>query len=116
MRWCAFNARKAAVLGFDEVETRLDAAALRDLPSEISLRLLGGEIQRRGGPAPRLDRLERAAEVVAQALAEGAPKRITLAGLSIRVNNREVTLTSAPPRSRGRGKPGIEPRVNEEEP
>jgi len=54
--------------------------------------------------------------VVAQALAEGAPKRITLAGLSIRVNNREVTLTSAPPRSRGRAKPGIEPRVNEEEP
>ncbi|MGA3064932.1 MAG: tRNA lysidine(34) synthetase TilS [Methylocystis sp.] len=116
LSWCAFNARKTAVLGFDEVETRLDAAALRDLPPEISLRLLGGEIQRRGGPAPRLDRLERAAEVVAQALAEGAPKRITLAGLSIRVNNREVTLTSAPPRSRGRAKPGTEPRVNEEEP
>ena len=105
-----------AVLGVDEVETRLDAAALRDLPPEISLRLLAGEIQRRGGPPPRLDRLERAAEVVAQALAEGAPKRITLAGFCIRVDNREVTLTSAPPRSRGRAKPETEPRASEEDP
>ena len=115
LSWCAVNARKTAVLGFDEVETRLDAAALRDLPPEISRRLLGGEIQRRGGPPPRLDRLERAAEIVAQALAEGAPKRITLAGLSIRVGDREVTLTSAPPRSRGRAQTETEPRASEEE-
>jgi tRNA(Ile)-lysidine synthase len=114
--WCACNARQAAVLAFDELETRLDAAALRGLPPEISLRLLGGEIQRRGGPAPRLDRLERAAEVVAQALAGGAPKRITLAGFSISVDERQVTITSAPPRSRGRAKAEAEPRASGEDP
>ena len=90
--------------------------ALRDLPPEISLRLLRRRDRAAAGRAPRLDRLERAAEVVAQALAEGAPKRITLAGFSIRVNNREVTLTSAPPRSRGRAKPETEPRASEEDP
>ena len=89
--------------------------ALRDLPREILQRLLGAEIQRRGAPPPRLDRLERAAEIVAQALAERAQKRITLAGLSIRVSDRQVTLMAAPPRAQGCTKTETEPPANEED-
>ncbi len=115
LNWCVSRASEAAVLNCDAVETKLAAAALRDLPREILQRLLGAEIQRRGAPPPRLDRLERAAEIVAQALAEGAQKRITLAGLSIRVTDRQVTLMAAPPRAQGCTKPETELQANEED-
>ncbi len=107
--WCAARAGAAAAASRDEAMTKLDSTALRELPLEILRRLLAAEIHARGSAAPRLDRLERAAEFVALGLREGVEGRITLAGLSIRVNNREVTLTAAPPRFRGRGKPRAAP-------
>ena len=107
--WCAARASPAAAASRDEAMTKLNSTALRELPLEILRRLLAAEIHARGSAAPRLDRLERAAEFVALGLREGVEGRITLAGLSIRANNREVTLTAAPPRFRGRGKPRAAP-------
>jgi tRNA(Ile)-lysidine synthase len=112
LSWSVFRARKAAVLSCDEAGTKLDATALRDLPREILQRLLGAEIHRRGAPPLRLERLERAAEIVAQSIAGNLNRRITLAGLSICVYDREVTLTAAPPRLQRRAKPETKPSAN----
>ncbi|MGA8170672.1 MAG: tRNA lysidine(34) synthetase TilS [Methylocystis sp.] len=105
LSWSVAQASTTAIVTRDRDETKLDSMVLRDLPREILRRLLAEEIGRRGAPQPRLDRLERAAKIVEQALAEGVSRRITLAGLSLAVNNREVALTAEPPRFRGCAKP-----------
>jgi hypothetical protein len=69
-------------------------------------RLLAAHIERIGGSAPRLDRLERLADNVsynlACNLASGVSARMTLAGVSVCADNLSLTLTLAPPRARDR--------------
>jgi tRNA(Ile)-lysidine synthase len=79
-------------------ETIFDARALAGGPRELLLRVIGADIVRRGLASPRLERLERAAAAIAMRLQTRGRGRITLAGLSIRVDESQVTLTPAPPR------------------
>jgi tRNA(Ile)-lysidine synthase len=102
LSWCALRMRETVGAVVDEAETRLESDALRDIPKEILQRLLTMELHRRGGAIPRLDRLERAAQTISESLASGAGARITLGAFSIKIDNRTVTLTPAPPRVRGR--------------
>jgi tRNA(Ile)-lysidine synthase len=100
LQYAAAHAQEAALIASDAKETIFSSAALRGQPCEILQRLLAADIRRRGYAAPRLERLERAAQIVARRLDEGTSARITLAGLSIRLDDRKVTLTPAPPRAR----------------
>jgi tRNA(Ile)-lysidine synthase len=76
-----------------------DPFVLRDAPLELLQRLLAAEIGRLAPAAPlRLDRLERAAERLAEALAGGGTCRLTLAGWAIEAGPRRLALRRAPPR------------------
>lgn len=103
LTFCAARALEQATLARHPLETRLDARVVRELPRELLQRLLAAEVARLGAPAmPRLERLERAAQTVAQALERGAPARITLGGASISVSTGEIVLSRAPPRRQTR--------------
>jgi len=91
--------RNRVIAGVDGREARLDAAALAELPVEIMQRLLAREIARLAPAAPiRLERLERAAQRLAEALARGAALRMTIADLVLEARGAFVTLRPAPPR------------------
>ncbi|WP_442753875.1 tRNA lysidine(34) synthetase TilS [Methylocystis sp. JAN1] len=96
---CAKAARARALLHSDAAYARFDPAALCDLPLELLQRVLAGEIERLAPQAPiRLDRLERAARRLSDALRGGEPLRLTLAGLLLESRANSVTLSPAPPR------------------
>lgn len=103
----AAQAQTQALIERQEGFTRFDANALRDLPVEILQRLLAAEIARLAPrPSLRLDRLERSAERLAEALARGEMLRLTLANLLIDADRRCVTLAPAPPRRNGAAESG----------
>ena len=82
-------------------EGRFDvpAARLRELPEEIVLRILEGEIARIGGSAPRLDQLETlTAKLAGTAPVEG-PWRMSLGGALAGVSPKgRFSIIKAPPR------------------
>lgn len=80
--------------------TSFDASALADVPRELVLRLLVGEIIRIGRP-PRLERAEPLADLLMRSLAEGVALRATLGGVivDLRPNGR---LSIAPEGPRGK--------------
>ncbi len=96
--WAAACAREQALLACDAAQTQFSSPTLRGTPREILQRLLAAAILSRGAPAPRLERLERATEMIARSLGAGVGARMTLAGVLIQVDDRAVTLTPAPPR------------------
>ncbi len=99
---CAAAARAKALLDSDERRARFDPVGLRELPLELLQRVLAIEIERLAPAAQlRLDRLERAALRLSQALKSGAPLRLTLADILLEFQSDGVTLLPAPPR-RGR--------------
>jgi len=95
----AAQAQERALAEREANRARFDSDALRELPLEILLRLLEGQILRLGAKAPRLDRLERATEAVADALERRARLKLTLAEVLIEVAEAAVTLSRAPPRA-----------------
>ena len=96
---CVDIAVRRAIAERTENLSRFDAQALRELPLEILLRLLTREISRLAPAArPRFDRLERAAQRLAAALAARATLRITIAELAVEAREAFVTLRPAPPR------------------
>lgn len=96
---CAATLRARAVLEAGSEATRFDAAALREAPLELVQRLLAVEIARLApGAQLRLERLERAALRLSEALADGRNLRITLAGLVLDAGPAAVALRPAPPR------------------
>ena len=111
LAWSAGRALSEATIARDASETRLDARVLRELPRELLQRLLAAEVARLGAPvALRLERLERAAQTIAQALESGAPARITLGGASIGLSAGEIVLRRAPPRRQTRAEAGATTR------
>jgi tRNA(Ile)-lysidine synthase len=99
LRCCAARALREAALARDEHETRLDGAALRALPQEILQRVIAAEILRvTGEPRLRLERLERAARVLGEALSSNSAARITLAGAVLSADGHSLVLRRAPPR------------------
>jgi tRNA(Ile)-lysidine synthase len=100
---CAAAARASAIRESAAEGAIFDAATLRDFPREILQRLIAGEILRIApGTQLRLDRLERAAARLSEALHSGAKLRTTLASLLLESNGDIVALRPAPPR-RGPG-------------
>lgn len=79
---------------------RAEAAALRALPRELLLRLLTTEIARIGGGEPRLERLERAGERLAEALAADGRFKTTLGGACLTLAGGALAITPEPPRRR----------------
>jgi tRNA(Ile)-lysidine synthase len=104
LNWCALRACASGIVARDDSGARFDAFALRSLPREILQRMLALELFQSDGRVPRLDRLERAAQIIERSLRDGVGARITLGGLSIKIDKLEVTLTPAPPRLRGGAK------------
>jgi len=80
---------------------RVEAEALRALPREFLLRLLAAEIARIGGGEPRLERLERASERLADALATETRFKTTLGGATVTFEGDAVVISPEPPRRRG---------------
>jgi tRNA(Ile)-lysidine synthase len=96
---CAAAAYQRALIESAPALSRFDAAALAELPLEILQRILAREIARLVSDAqPRLDRLERAARRIAEALHARTPLRLTIANLLIELGANEVSLRPAPPR------------------
>jgi tRNA(Ile)-lysidine synthase len=107
LAWSAGRALSEATIARDASETRLDARVLREFPRELLQRLLAAEVARLGAPAAiRLERLERAAQTIAQALESGLPARITLGGASIERRAVEIVMRRAPPRRKTRAETG----------
>ncbi len=98
----ALTAERLARLPADSALTRFGVArgALADLPEEVLLRLLAGQIARLTGAAPRLERLERAAAAIAAALVNGANWAGTLGGTTIRLGRSQLSVALAPARGR----------------
>lgn len=102
LQFCAESARARALVKCESGMTRFDAAALRDLPVELLQRLLADEIARLAPQAQlRLDRLERAARRLADALEGRAALRLTIAELLLESDSSGVTLQPAPARRAG---------------
>lgn len=96
---CAAMAHERALLESAPALSRFDAAALAQAPLEILQRILAREIARLAPESrPRLDRLERAAGRLAEALRAKAPLRLTIVDLLIESRVIDVTLRPAPPR------------------
>ena len=80
-----------------------DLTALRDQPEEFLLRFLAEETGRLAGAAPRLERVERLALRLHEALHQSRPIKSTLGGLVISLSSGGLlTLAPEPPRERGR--------------
>ena len=99
LRHCAAEIEARARLESDAATARFDAQALRGAPEELLARLIDTQTAR-FGQAPRLDRLERAARCVRQALAARAAARMTLAGALIDLDAQFLSFSPAPPRGR----------------
>ena len=83
--------------------TGCDLGALRDEPEEYLLRFLLEETGRLAGQPPRLDRAERLAARIREALRLGQPVKATLGGLVVKLSARGVlNLSPEPARERGR--------------
>lgn len=96
---CAAELRARALLDGGAELASLDGAALREAPLELLQRVLAGEIARLAPESQlRLDRLERAARRLSEALASGHNFRTTLADLLLDARRGAVTLRRAPPR------------------
>ncbi|MCS0497608.1 tRNA lysidine(34) synthetase TilS [Ancylobacter sp. MQZ15Z-1] len=82
-----------------------DRAGLLAQPAEIGLRLIGRAVERAGGRAPELAKLE-AVQAWLSALPAGTGGARTLAGALIRAGQVRVTVRQAPARRPGTGRPG----------
>ena len=102
LEWAAARLGETALLACENEEAQFSSAALRWAPRELLQRVLAADFRRRAAPPPQLERLERAAEEIAQSLRAGVELRVTLAGVLICVDHRTVSLTPAPPRLRRR--------------
>lgn len=98
LRRCAAQIAESARLESDGATARFKAEALRGAPDELLARLIEAQTVR-FGPAPRLDRLERALERVGRALARREAVRMTLAGALIDVDEGSLSFRPAPPRA-----------------
>lgn len=83
-----------------QAELSFDAQVLRAAPRETLQRTLALALERilPGTTPPRLERLERAAARLAQALETKSAVRLTLAEVLIETNAQQLTLRIAPPR------------------
>jgi tRNA(Ile)-lysidine synthase len=98
------DAAERAVVAEKQNEVRLDARAVAALPIEILQRLLAREIVFLFGTAQlRLERLERAADVIAKRLETGERLRLTLGGALASLEGDALVLRPAPVRRRGSG-------------
>jgi tRNA(Ile)-lysidine synthase len=96
---CSAELRARAVIGSDAETARFDAGALGAAPLELLLRLVAAEVQRLAPQAQiRLERLERAAAALSEALRSGKTLRLTLAGLILESACGVMTLRPAPRR------------------
>lgn len=96
---CATQAAVGAIRNANAQSATFSAAKLRSLPREILQRMLAAQIARLAPQKPlRLDRLERAADRLCDALAAQAPLRLTLADVLLETTGDVVRLTLAPPR------------------
>jgi tRNA(Ile)-lysidine synthase len=94
----------------DESSVRLDASALRNAPVELIQRVIAAEITRLELQTPlRLERLERAAQKIAQALNEAGSLKTTLGGAVLALSKRDLVITREEPRKSGRAKPLYRP-------
>jgi tRNA(Ile)-lysidine synthase len=104
LEFCAAEARSRALLESESHGARFDPGVLRALPLELLQRLIASEIARLAPRASlRLDRLERAAGRLSEALRSGVKLRLTLANCLLEAGPRGVALRPAPPRRSGRG-------------
>jgi tRNA(Ile)-lysidine synthase len=99
LRHCAADIEARARLESDAATARFAAETLRGAPEELLTRVIETQTAR-FGQAPRLDRLERAARRVRQALAAGEAARMTLAGALIDLDAHALSFRPAPPRGR----------------
>lgn len=96
---CAESLGRRARLETGPDLTRFEANIIREAPLELTQRILSAEIRRLAPEARlRLDRLERAALRLAEALHTGEKLRLTLAGLLLETSGEAVALRPAPPR------------------
>lgn len=97
--FCAQEVRRRAMLESGVDFARFDASMLRNPPVELLQRIIAAEIDRLAPAAPlRLDRLERAARRLHDALSTGVAIRLTLAGLMLDCGLHHLILRPAPPR------------------
>jgi tRNA(Ile)-lysidine synthase len=101
LRLCAARVEERAQVEINETAASFRADLLRGESEELLMRLIETQISR-WGSAPRLDRLERALERVARALAKGETLRTTLAGALIDVDAGFLRFRGAPPRAKRR--------------
>jgi tRNA(Ile)-lysidine synthase len=100
LAWSAQQAAAALPAERGERSFRVPAEALGALPRELLLRLLATEIARIAGGEPRLERLERAADALAEALAMKARFKTTLGGAAIICEGGAVAVSPEPARRR----------------
>jgi tRNA(Ile)-lysidine synthase len=89
----------------DGSNVRLETAALRGAPVELIQRVIAGEIARFGlQTSLRLERLERAAQKIAQALDRSERIKTTLGGAVLTLTDRNLVISSEKPRRSQRAK------------
>jgi tRNA(Ile)-lysidine synthase len=85
--------------GDNDNVSRFDALMLQTLPKELLQRVVATQIARFGArQPPRLERLESAAQRLAEALAAQSSLRLTLGGALITLDKAELTIEREPPR------------------
>jgi tRNA(Ile)-lysidine synthase len=91
-------------LGPDTRQLALDRRALRDMPADIALRLLGRALDTIGDEGPvELGKLEALSDALAAAMAGGAARfRRTLAGAMVSLQSDCILIERAPARRRRR--------------
>ncbi|HEY8065839.1 MAG TPA: tRNA lysidine(34) synthetase TilS [Methylosinus sp.] len=101
LAWSAEQAASTLPAERGKKRFRIAAEALRALPRELLLRLLAAEIARIGRGEPRLERLERAGERLADALATETRFKTTLGGATVTFERDAVVVSPEPPRRKG---------------
>ncbi|MBI1869013.1 MAG: tRNA lysidine(34) synthetase TilS [Methylocystis sp.] len=98
LAWSAASIADAlpALRALDEFSVA--ARALREMPRDILQRILAAEIARLSGASPRLERLERAAAKLAEALAAGTNAKLTIGGTAVAVSKDALTMRRETPR------------------
>jgi tRNA(Ile)-lysidine synthase len=117
LSWSVAKLTESARPTRDESSVRLDANALRDAPQELLQRLIAGEIARLELQTPvRLDRLERTAQKIAQALNDAQSMKTTLGGALLTLSKRDLVIAREEPRKTVRAKPFYRPGSEDDPP
>jgi tRNA(Ile)-lysidine synthase len=115
LAWSAAHVAASTSARHRVSEACLDANLLRELPVELLQRIIATEIARMAPKTPlRLERLERAAQRLAEAIAVGQRYRSTLGGAILTFDGRNLAIVKEKPRRKRGAEPPRRPIEGDE--